>query len=347
MAAIESATGIRTDTVTGANGRYSFPSIRPTTYEIRAEMTGFKTVRRTDITLQANQNLTVNITLELGDLSETITVAGETATVDISSATIARGRRPRAHRRAADRRPRGGAAADAGGWHGAGIDQRGNRQVDPGRGPHFGQRRRRAPELVPARRREQHRPVLPGKPELPVPRRAAGVLDSDVSNYSAAHGNSAGAVVNVVTRSGTNSFHGGAFEYLRDRTFNSKGFFSAEKDFLKRNQYGGFAGGPIRRNSTFFFAGWQRTRITNRASELIRFVPTAAQRRGDFSNCVPACPQLYNPATGLPFPNNQIPADLWDPAAVKVFAALPTSNLANGRGHGSSRHRPGLQPVRR
>jgi hypothetical protein len=88
VAAIESATGLRTDTVTGANGRYSFPSLRPTTYEIRAELTGFKTVRRTDVTLQANQNLTVNITLELGDLAETITVAGEAATVDISSATI-------------------------------------------------------------------------------------------------------------------------------------------------------------------------------------------------------------------------------------------------------------------
>ena len=60
-------------------------------------------------------------------------------------------------------------------------------------------------------------------------------------------------------------------------------------------------------------------------------MPTAAQRRGDFSSCVPACPQLYNPATGLPFANNQISADLWDPAAVKVFAALPTSSLPNGQ----------------
>ena len=77
VAAIESGTGIRTDTVTGANGRYSFPSIRPTTYEIRAELTGFKTARRTEIILQANQNLTVNMTLELGELSETITVAGQ------------------------------------------------------------------------------------------------------------------------------------------------------------------------------------------------------------------------------------------------------------------------------
>ena len=87
-AATRSATGIKTDTITGANGRYAFPSLRPTSYEIRAELAGFKTVRRTEITLQANQNLTVNITLELGELAETITVAGETATVDISSATI-------------------------------------------------------------------------------------------------------------------------------------------------------------------------------------------------------------------------------------------------------------------
>ena len=90
------------------------------------------------------------------------------------------------------------------------------------------------------------------------------------SNYSAAYGNNAGAVVNVVTRSGTNSFHGGAFEYMRDRKFNSKGFFTMEKDFLRRNQYGGFAGGPLRRNSTFFFAGWQRTRITNKAARVSR-----------------------------------------------------------------------------
>ena len=66
------------------------------------------------------------------------------------------------------------------------------------------------------------------------------------SNYSAAQGNSAGAVVNAVTRSGTNEFHGGAFGYLRDRKFNARNYFSPEKDFLKRKQYGGFAGGPIR-----------------------------------------------------------------------------------------------------
>ena len=87
--AVESGTGISRDTVTGANGRYSFQSLRPTSYEIRAELAGFRTVRQTDVVLAANQNLTLNITLELGELSETVTVAGEAASVDISSATIA------------------------------------------------------------------------------------------------------------------------------------------------------------------------------------------------------------------------------------------------------------------
>jgi len=84
------------------------------------------------------------------------------------------------------------------------------------------------------------------------------------SNYSAAQGNSAGAVVNAVTRSGTNALHGGAFGYLRDRKFTAKNYFNPEKDFLKRKQYGGFAGGPIVRNRMFFFGGWPGTTIAHR-----------------------------------------------------------------------------------
>ena len=301
VSAIESATGIKTDTVTGANGRYSFPSMRPTTYEIRAELAGFKTVRRTDITLQANQNLTVNITLELGDLAETITVAGEAATVDISSATISE---VVDHARIVELPIAGREVARlqtlVAGTVLASVSEETGKSI-PGAvriSANGAGERQNSYRLDGANNTD---PYFQENQSFPFPD-ALQEFSIQTSNYSASHGNNAGAVVNVVTRSGTNSFHGGAFEYLRDRTFNSKGFFAAEKDFLKRNQYGGFGGGPIRKNSTFFFAGWQRTRITNRASELIRFVPTAAQRQGDFSNCTPACPQLYNPATGLPFP---------------------------------------------
>src|SRR5207244_12125644 len=103
-------------------------------------------------------------------------------------------------------------------------------------------------------------------------------FNNQTSNYSEAQGNSAGAVVNAITRSGTNAFHGGGFDYLRDRTFNARNFFSAEKDFLKRKQYGGFLGGPIQRSKTFFFAGWQGTDLQNVGTTKTATVPTAEQR---------------------------------------------------------------------
>src|SRR5688500_14136259 len=304
VSAIESATGIKTDTVTGANGRYSFPSMRPTTYEIRAELTGFKTVRRTDITLQANQNLTVNITLELGDLAETVTVAGEAASVDISSATISE---VVDHARIVELPIAGREVARlqtlVAGTVLASVSEETGKSI-PGAvriSANGAGERQNAYRLDGASNTD---PYYQENQSFPFPD-ALQEFSIQTSNYSAAHGNSAGAVVNVVTRSGTNSFHGGAFEYLRDQKFNSKGYFEARKDQLKRNQYGGFISGPIRRNSTFFFAGWQRTRITNLAQATQRIAPTVAQRNGDFSRCVPACTQLYYPDTGAPFPNNQ------------------------------------------
>src|SRR6185295_17414506 len=86
--AVETATGLSRDTIADADGRYSFTSLRPTTYDITAELTGFRTFQRKGVVLQANQNLTVNMTLEVGNLAETVTVAGEAATVDVTSATI-------------------------------------------------------------------------------------------------------------------------------------------------------------------------------------------------------------------------------------------------------------------
>ncbi len=236
VGAIESATGIRTDTVTGANGRYSFPSLRPTTYEIRAELTGFKTVRRTDVTLQANQNLTVNITLELGDLAETITVAGQTATVDISSATISE---VVDHARIVELPIAGREVARlqtlVAGTVLSSVSEETGKSI-PGAvriSANGAGERQNSYRLDGANNTD---PYFQENQSFPFPD-ALQEFSIQTSNYSASQGNNAGAVVNVVTRSGTNTFHGGAFEYLRDRQFNSKGFFAAEKDYLSRNQY--------------------------------------------------------------------------------------------------------------
>jgi hypothetical protein len=83
--AVEVATGLSRETATGGDGRYTFTSLRPTTYDITAELTGFRTSQRKGVLLQANENLTVNFAIELGALAETVTVAGESPTVDITS----------------------------------------------------------------------------------------------------------------------------------------------------------------------------------------------------------------------------------------------------------------------
>ncbi|MCI0623590.1 MAG: carboxypeptidase regulatory-like domain-containing protein, partial [Acidobacteria bacterium] len=150
------------------------------------------------------------------------------------------------------------------------------------------------------------------------------------SNYSAATGNNAGAVVSVVTRSGTNEFHGGAFEFVRNRVFNARNFFASQQDFLKRNQFGVHAGGPVvlpgynGRKKSFFFVGWQGTRLRDLRSALNTFAPTIDQRRGDFSTCGAPCNRpIRDPLTGQPFPGNQIPVSRFDPAAVKVASFIP------------------------
>src|SRR6185369_1127801 len=86
--AIEEATGLSRETVTDTAGRYIFTSLRPTTYDISAELSGFRTSQRKGVLLQANQNLTVNFAIEVGTLSETVTVSGESPTVDVTSSAI-------------------------------------------------------------------------------------------------------------------------------------------------------------------------------------------------------------------------------------------------------------------
>ena len=201
VSAIESATGIKTDTVTGANGRYSFPSMRPTTYEIRAELAGFKTVRRTDITLQANQNLTVNITLELGDLAETITVAGQAATVDISSATISE---VVDHARIVELPIAGREVARlqtlVAGTVLASVSEETGKSI-PGAvriSANGAGERQNSYRLDGANNTD---PYFQENQSFPFPD-ALQEFSIQTSNYSASHGNNAGAVVNVVTRSG-------------------------------------------------------------------------------------------------------------------------------------------------
>jgi hypothetical protein len=103
------------------------------------------------------------------------------------------------------------------------------------------------------------------------------------ANYTAEYGGDGGGVVNVITKSGTNALHGNFFGFLRNGDLNARNFFAAKADPLKRGQEGGTVGGPIIKNRTFFFAGYQATTLRSATNGLNKYAPTQAEESGDFS----------------------------------------------------------------
>jgi hypothetical protein len=323
VTAVEKATALSRETVTGTDGRYTFTALRPTTYDVTAELAGFRTSQHKGVLLQANENLTVNFALVVGAIAETITVAGESPSVDVTSGTISE---VIDSKRIVELPLNGRDAAKLStlvpGMVLTQIDQESGKTI-PGalRLSTNGTESRQVSFRLDGTSHTD--PYFQQNQPFPFPD-ALQEFSIQTSNYSAAQGNSAGAVVNAVTRSGTNTLHGGTFGYVRDNTFNARNFFSPTKDFLKRKQYGGYAGGPIQHNKTFFFAGWQGTTIRNVGTTLVAFAPTIDERSGNFSTCGAACDKpLRDPLTGQPFPNNQIPVERFDPASVNVLKYLP------------------------
>ena len=112
----------------------------------------------------------------------------------------------------------------------------------------------------------------------------------ETSALTSQNGIHAGASITGVTKSGTNSFHGDVFDFFRNGDLNARNFFAPTRDTLKRNQYGGTIGGPIRKDKAFFFFGYQGTRTRQDPTSVNAFVPTAAMLQGNFAACPSAVP---------------------------------------------------------
>ena len=153
------------------------------------------------------------------------------------------------------------------------------------------------------------------------------------STFDAQYGRGIGGVVNVVTRSGTNQFHGSAFNYLRNYKLNAADFFTG-RDSIKRNQFGGSIGGPVilpgynGRNKTFFFGAYQGTKLSTATPAVLRNTPSEAMKRGDFSEWLlpNGTGRIYDPLNPtVPFPGNIIPDNRIDPVARRMLAFMPAS----------------------
>src|SRR5690242_14975142 len=150
----------------------------------------------------------------------------------------------------------------------------------------------------------------------------------ETNNFDAKYGGSGGAVVNIVSKSGTNAIHGTVFEFLRNGALNARNFFGTQKDALKRSQFGGTIGGPIQRDKLFFFGSWQRTILSNITYTNQAFVPTAAERMGDFSAKTGT---IKDPTNGQTICSKIIPAQLLSPIALAMMPHIPTTPDPTGK----------------
>jgi hypothetical protein len=152
------------------------------------------------------------------------------------------------------------------------------------------------------------------------------------SALPARYGHHSASAVNLVTKSGTNSLHGDGFEFLRDHHLNARNAFALSDDGLKRNQFGGTAGGPISRDKLFFFGSYQGTTTKTTPTDVIRFVPTQAMLNGDFSAFASAaCNTRGAVNLRAPFANNQIAPSAFSKAALNILTHVPVATDPCGR----------------
>jgi hypothetical protein len=343
----DTGTGALANTVSSSDGSYLVSFLTPGNYVITVEKPGFRKSIRDGVKLEVAEHATVDIQLAVGEVSQSVTVTENSAILETESA---------------DR----------------GMTVESNRVLNtplPGRNP-FAQVWE-APGVVENAAAQRLRPfdiagsssitVNGGRPSMNevlvdgvtslfqaqsvsyVPTaEATGEFKIQTTNFDAQYGWTTGAVVNIITKSGTNAYHGSLFEFLQNTHLNANTFNNNRSGVPRSsshiNTFGGDAGGPIRKNKLFFTYTFEDIRQVI-PDPFATSVPSAAQKSGDFSHTYYAkdsngnllLQTIYDPfstqpvngtLTRTPFPGNIIPSSQQNPVAVKVFSYIPAGNLA-------------------
>jgi outer membrane receptor protein involved in Fe transport len=283
ITATQTLTGFKRGVVSGAEGLYVIPQLPVGPYEVTVEKKGFKTYIQRGIDLQVGDDPQIKVALAIGDVTERVEVNADAVmvqTTQTSASTLIDQRRivdlPLNGRQATQLIILAGAAAPSGNGGAVGSKNYPSAvSLAVGGGNFINYLMDGADNEDVFTNVNQPFPFPDALQEFSV----------ETSVTSANHGLHPGATVNVVTKSGTNHFHGDLFEFLRNGDFNARNYFAATRDTLHRNQYGGTIGGPILRNKLFFFGGYQGTRNRQTPQGSTAFVPTAAMLAGDFTAC--------------------------------------------------------------
>ena len=317
------------NTISNERGDYVLPNVRPGEYTISAEAASFKRSVRTNVVIEVNQRAHIDFALQVGEVKESVQVSADITNVDTFSAAINET-----------------------------VDQR--RVVDlPLNGRQALQLQTLLPGVVPAAQGQAAsfiavntnltfsingtRPsaslyTLDGALNMDMYNNTPAAFPNpdalqefsiQTNNYTAVVGGTPGAAVNMVTKSGSNAYHGTLYEFFRNDHLNTRNFFAAGKPPLRKNQVGGNFSGPAIHNKTFYFGAYETNRERRGITSSGAVVPTALERRGDFSQSRLSAGPIKDPLTGQAFPGNIIPTDRLDPVAQK-FASnfLPLPNLS-------------------
>jgi hypothetical protein len=325
----ENTNEVRTDT-SDDSGNFTFPVLPLGNYTVKVEAPSFQTYEQKGVVLQVDQNISINAALQVGATTQVVEVSGAQPTIDLVDATVSH---VVDQQRIVDL-PLNGRDALQLQYIMPGVSYD-NNNVAHGQGQHEG-------TVVNGNRPGSNYYLLDGvdmtdsylstAPVFPAPD-ALQEFDIQTSNFTAQYGRSSGGLVNVATRSGANKFHGGAFEFFRNTVLDAHNYFDpqgAAKPSFKLNQFGGYLGGPIQKDKTFFFGYYQGTRQRKDETVTIGTVLTAAERP-DLNGGMSTFPGAIDPLTKLPFPGGIIPANRVDPTAVKFITKLmPLPNNATG-----------------
>ncbi len=335
ITAVHAATSATFHTSANSEGIYGLRSLPVGIYNLTAEKVGFRKFLHPDVPVRVNEEVRLDATLSVGAVSEVQTITGQATTVDTISSTL----KTVVDQRRINELPLNGRNPTSLMLLVAGVQPDRTDLLSgttyPGVTPVSanGARGNTTNYVLDGGSNNDHYSNAPNPTPNPD---ALQEFSVQTNNFSAEYGRNLGAVVNAVTKSGTNQFHGSAFEYLRHHTLNASNFFTPGRDDgLKRNQFGATVGGPVflpwysGKDKMFFFFSYQGTRQRQLPVDRTAIVPTAAQRAGDFSSITR---QLRNPFTGQPFPGNQIPVSLFNPIAKKIVEDfLPLPSEAAGR----------------
>jgi len=330
VTALEQNTGIGHVTETNTSGNYVLPDMPPGTYTITVELTGFKKDMRKDIALMVNTSQRVDVQLLPGNVTESVEVTAAAPLLQTDRSDTGRN-------------------LDAVVVQTLPLSTNRNYQsllnLVPGvayttiQHSQFFNASSSLQTEVNGGARQVNNYMIEGIDDnertgllqvIIPPIEAIQTVDVSTSNHDVVFGRSAGAVTNVILKSGTNEWHGSAYEFLQNSNFDSRSFFNPSVGHLAYNYVGGTIGGPIKKNKLFIFGDFLRSSDHEALPNLVT-IPSMLSRTGNLSenSNIVYDPLTGNTTTGVgrtPFPGNTIPTSRIDPISLKILALIPAPN---------------------